>query len=119
MLKKRHLAGIAAAVALFAMFGVFVGQLLGVALGGVGFEEPVDGFETGPTTFGVYATEHEVTLPAVEVSHVVMGVVVSLSGFTVAEVSMGGGAALGLLVGSYYAIVIPSENRRARRATED
>lgn len=119
MFEKRHLAGIAASVALFAMFGLFLGQLLGVALGGVGFQEPVDGFETGPTTFQVYATEYQVTLPGVEVTHEIFGVTLSLSGFTVAEVSMGGGAVLGLLVGSYYAIVIPYENRRSRRATED
>ena len=117
MLAKRHLAGIAASMALFAMFGVFVGQLLGVALGGVGFEEPVDGFETGPTTVGVYATDYEVTLPAVEVTREVMGVTVSLSGFTVAEVSIGGGAVVGFLVGLYYAIVIPWEDRRAREGS--
>ena len=118
MLEKRHLAGIAASMALFAMFGIFVGQLLRVALGGVGFQEPVDSFETGPTTVEIYATDYLVTLPAVEVTHEVLGVTLSLSGVTVAEVSVGGGAVFGLLVGLYYAIVIPWENRRAEAAED-
>lgn len=118
MLKRKHLVGVGVSVVLFAMFGLFIGQLFGVALGGVGFDQAVDGFETGPTEMPIYGTDRVVTLPAVEVTHRVFGVTVSLSGFTVAEVSMGGGAVFGFLVGLYYAVTIAREQRLASGASD-
>lgn len=109
MIPRKRLVGVAASMLLFAMFGVFAGQIV-VALGGVGFTDTVDGLVTGPTPVPIVFTDHVVTLPAVVITHEVFGLTLSLSGFSLAQVSIGGGAALGLLVGVYYLMVFAYED---------
>lgn len=112
VMTHKRMVGVAVSMLLFAMFGVFVGQIV-VALGGVGFTEPVDGLVTGPTPMPVVFTDVVVTLPGVVLTHELFGVTLSLSGYTLAQVSIGGGAAFGFLVGAYYLVVFAYEDASA------
>lgn len=126
LVPKKRLVGLAASMTLFAMFGLVVGQLV-VGLAGVGFEDPIDALATGPTP--VFATEvlapfdltpkdvglqadSKVVLPAIPVTVTGLGVTVSVSGYQVAQVTMGGGAAFGFLVGTYYLVVFAYEDSK-------
>lgn len=124
--------GLVASVVLFAMFGLFVGQLV-VGLAGVGFEDPIDGIATGPTPvfatevldpFGLtpaavgLRTDSKVVLPAIPVTVTVLGVTMSVSGYQMGQVIMGGGAAVGFLVGVSYLIVFAYEDYKENRTDE-
>lgn len=121
---RKRLVGVAASMLLFAMFGLFVGQLV-VGLTGVGFDQPVADLATGTTAiplanvfepFGVTAEvvgidpDTTVILPGVPVQLAIFGRHLSIAEFTLAQVSMGGGALVGLLVGLYYVAVYAYED---------
>lgn len=115
-LSKKRLAGVAVSTGLFAMFGLWVGTFVG-AFVGVSLGEPVDALATGPTPvplsellapLGVTSDDvglpgdATVWLPGIPVTVEVLGVRLSVSGLSLANVSIGGGALLGLFVGLYY-----------------
>ena len=52
-----------------------------------------------------------VVLPGIPISVNLFGIVLSLSGLTVAQVSSGCGMVFGFLVGSYYAVDIARKQR--------
>lgn len=121
---KKRLAGVAASMVLFAMFGLVFGQLV-VGFTGVGFDDPVRGLATGPTIvalapifepFGLtaevigLAPDTAVILPGVGVTIQLLGVTLSVAEFSLAQVSMGGGALVGLVVGLYYVVVFAYED---------
>lgn len=133
MLKKRHLVGIAVSMAIFGMFGLLTFGGTGAVYAGVDINGPFEALATGPTPipaaditspFGVppedigLPSDAVIVLPAVPVTVEVVGVTLSLAGFTIAEVSGGGGMLVGFVVGLYYAIDIAREQREDAQTDE-
>ena len=127
MLTKKHLVGVAASMGLFAMFGVFIGVIVGI-FGGVGFSDSIDGFVTGSTTlylddlvspFGLTLNAvglepgSRIVLPAVPYVTIELGgTTIDLMSMSLGTASLAGGAAVGFGVGMYYAIDIAWEQWR-------
>lgn len=125
MLDKKHVVGIGASMALSGTFGLMIGGVVGV-FAAVPFQAPIDGLATGPTPIPVsqlttplgftpavigLPSNPSLVLPGIPVTVDIFGVVLSVSGFTLAEVSGGGGMVFGFFLGLYYAIDIAREQR--------
>ena len=125
MLTKKHLVGIGVSMALFGLLGIMVGGI-SAGIAGLALQDPIDLVATGPTArplsglttpFGVtpaalgLAPDAMVVLPGIPISVNLFGIVLSLSGLTVAQVSSGGGMVFGFFVGSYYAVDIARKQR--------
>lgn len=124
---KKRIAGVGVSIGLFAMAGLMIGTASG-AFTGVSLTEPVDKLATGPTRvpvgaaffdpFGLSPTavglppDAAIILPAIPVAVELFGVTLSVSGMTMSDISIGGGAAFGLLVGLYYVLVFAYEDYR-------
>lgn len=126
LLNHKHLVGIAAAAGIFGMFGLMIGNVV-AAFTGVVYGDPIQKLATGETLIPIaditnplgatpqdigLAADTALVLPGIPVSVEIGGMSLSVAGMTLAQVTGGGGALFGAILGLYYALDIAWEQRK-------